>query len=382
MKHIYRGWLILGVLFALGLGFIGSSVHAQNGTQTIELVGIIEAASGSTITVNQLSVDVSAAEVKTSLAVGTQVKVEGLLQTDGTVLAAQVSLPDRGILPGEIELVGTVDEIGTGFIVVNGLTFDTTALDMPSDLAVGDLVQVHARLTSGGTWAAREVQRSVVVGDNSATTGGEVELSGTLEVVSSDSIVVQGLTINTAQAEIKGTLVVGALVKVHAALTSDGTWVAREVELVSREANQCQFEVEARSANLRGGPGSGNDVVGTAAHGDKLDVLAVHTDGEWVQVSADDSVAWISLTVGQLDHCSSLPASNAPIVGDDNSSSDDGPGHDANDDHGSDSGNDQSGDSSGHDTNDDHGGSNSGNSGSSGDDGSSHDSGDDHGGSN
>jgi hypothetical protein len=110
----------------------------------------------------------------------------------------------------------------------------------------------------------------------------------------------------------------------------------------------CQFKIESSSANLRSGPGTGYDIVGYAYENDQLAVLEVHTSGEWIKVAGD---AWLAVSVGELDdHCTSLPSSDTPFVGDDSSN------HDAGDDHGQDSMDDSShDDGQNHDSNDDHG---------------------------
>jgi hypothetical protein len=172
-------------------------------------------------------------------------------------------------------------------------------------------------------------------------------------------VVVNGLNINTLNAEMHNPLVVGSLVVVEGT-TVDGEFVAREVKPTTEVNSTCQFKIESSSANLRSGPGTGYDIVGYAYENDQLAVLEVHTSGEWIKVAGD---AWLAVSVGELDdHCTSLPSSDTPFVGDDSSN------HDAGDDHGQDSMDDSShDDGQNHDSNDDHGS----------DDSQNHDSGDD-----
>ncbi|MFN8375732.1 MAG: SH3 domain-containing protein [Anaerolineae bacterium] len=61
-------------------------------------------------------------------------------------------------------------------------------------------------------------------------------------------------------------------------------------------------EVTVNSANLRGGPGTEFDIVGTARRGDTFDIIAQTGEGDdvWYLVDADDEM-WIFSGVVQLD---------------------------------------------------------------------------------
>lgn len=58
----------------------------------------------------------------------------------------------------------------------------------------------------------------------------ERELSGSVTAMTASTITVSGRVFNIAQAEIKGTISVGAFVKVHYSLSANGTRVVRQVE--------------------------------------------------------------------------------------------------------------------------------------------------------
>ncbi len=437
MKVAHRNSrLWIGLILAFAVLWIAPHAFAQDSTHEVELVGPIEAISGSTLTVNGLTIDVSGAEINVALAVGTEVHVEGELLDDGTVAAYEVGPVEDGVLPGEVEMHGTLASLDAATAVVSGLTFDVSGAEVEDGLAVGDLVVVHASLSDTGTWIAREIssEDETSVGDDSSGDDArddssddsvddsssddsqdeseDFEIVGTLDQIGDGFIVVSGQQIDTTGAEVSDTLVLGMLVKVHVSLV-DGALVASEVKptLASDDSmddssddsaddssddsaddsggdsaddsssDACLFEVEANSANLRSGPGVGYDVLGFALEGDRLAVTALHTSGEWVQVEAGGGGAWISLSTGSLEHaelCAGLPVSDLTFLGSDTSVGDDS-GHDGSDDSSEvdDSGDDSSDDSSevddsGHDSSDDSGGD-------SGDD-SSDDSGDDSGG--
>ncbi len=64
---------------------------------------------------------------------------------------------------------------------------------------------------------------------------GETEIEGTLTSRQGTTMVVAGISIDVSRAEIQRGIVVGDWVKVHATRNASGTWVAREVELETRE---------------------------------------------------------------------------------------------------------------------------------------------------
>jgi hypothetical protein len=284
-------WLrsLVGIVIVLGLLLLAQQAFAQgNPTQPreIELVGEIQTVNAGMITVNSLVVDLIGAEVKATLEVGIDVRVQGELLADGTIQAREVDLADAGLMPGEFELVGTLDSIGTGMMVVSGLEFNTVTAEVQAGLVAGDLVKVHAMLLDDLTRVAREVERFApgpqggadnandnasddngndnVSNDNAGggavAAGDEVEITGTLDQIGDGFIVVSGQTIDTTQAAIKDALVFGALVKVHLSIV-DGAMVAREVEFAHQDDGQFQGGVgdDNSNSNDNAGADNGND---------------------------------------------------------------------------------------------------------------------------
>ncbi|HML21503.1 MAG TPA: DUF5666 domain-containing protein [Aggregatilinea sp.] len=232
--------LLVAVLAAAALAWAGPHARAQSDdTNKVELVGLIEAVEQDTITVNGLVVDVAGAQVGAALEVGTAVWIEGVTLADGTIRASEVIPAESGVLlPGELELVGLLDSLSASSAEVNGLAFDLAVAEVERGLAVGDLVKVHAGLSMDGNWIAREIETFAL--DDSTTTGatataqprfddGEFEIVGTLMNAGEGFIVVAGQQIDVTRAEMHGTPLLGALVKVHLSLVN-GEWVAREVE--------------------------------------------------------------------------------------------------------------------------------------------------------
>jgi hypothetical protein len=252
-----RKWLV-GLVMIVALLVGASLALAQDdGQNKIEFSGEITAMDGDTLVIGGFTVNVAQAEINTTLEIGAVVKVEGVLLDDGTVEAGEIGgADDPGAdVPGDtLELVGTLDSVGTDTAVVGGVTFDITGATIEAGLAVGDLVKVHATLADDGeTWMASSIT-SADPGDDTAS---------------------------------------GA----------------------------CQFEVDADSASLRDGPGTGYTVVGYAYEHDTFDVQATDTTGSWAQVGEG---LWIAVSTGELHgDCANVPVSDLPVNNDNNSSSGD-----------------------------------------------------------
>ncbi len=377
------------VLTLVLVGIVALRAHAQDDTQQVEIVGAIQAVENqTTLTINNLTVDASQAETTLVLEIGLVVKVEGELQADGTILAREIKLPDQGIMADEMELVGMLNSLDPATAVVGGLTFDVTGAEIEADLAVGDLVEVHAMQAEGGAWIAREIKRFVSestsgTGDESAEGEMEAEdfeIVGTLEELGAGYVVVSGQTISTEGAEMQDPLVVGALVKVEGNFAGDAL-VATEVKpAVASDLGQtvgndvCGFEVEVSSGNLRSGPGTGYSVVGYALQSDKFPVLETSGSGDWIKVQTSQGEAWIAASLGKFENdCSALPVSGEPEVVDDNSndnsiddngndnSIDDNGNDNGVDDNGNDNSIDDNGNANGNDNSGGHGGDDNGN---------------------
>lgn len=254
-------------------------IYAQSGDDVIqiELVGEIEALSTTTLTINGQVVDISAAELNTTLAVGEVIKIEGTLEADGSIVALEVNPVEEGeLLPGEVEIIGPVKAFDTDSLTIGGLVIDISAAELEDALVleVGSVVKVHMSLVTDASgvesWVAREVQDGT---DDSQDDGsddsnddtsneshpGEFEIVGTLTSIDGDTIVVAGLTIDIVSAEIKGMLVEGALVKVHLSLV-DGVLVAREVELHdSRPSDDDESEDDNSDDNSNSNANNSND---------------------------------------------------------------------------------------------------------------------------
>ncbi|MEZ4670076.1 MAG: DUF5666 domain-containing protein [Anaerolineae bacterium] len=168
---------VQGTLIAGG-GIMAREVNAvQNGVQPgeVEITGTLESFSGTVMVVAGQTIDVTGAQIGAGVAVGQMVRVHAMVMAGNTWQAREVSLfvapPSTGtpVPPGpvgEFEIVGTLDQIGNGFIVVSGQNINIAGAEIKNALLVGVLVKVHVTQVNGEL-VAREVENAVMAGDNS-----------------------------------------------------------------------------------------------------------------------------------------------------------------------------------------------------------------------
>ncbi len=263
-----RSLLVVALTLMLVLLIGLPKTFAQSGDDVIqiEFVGEIEALTTTTVTINGQVIDISTAELNTALAVGEVVKVEGTLESDGSITARELYAveDDDDLLPGEIEIIGPITALDGATITIGSLVINVATAELADDLVleVDAVVKVHMSLvadTAGvESWVAREVKADDTSDDSQddgsddsnddSALPGEFEIVGTLTQTDGDTIVVSGLTIDITTAEIKGTLVVGALVKVHLS-SVDGVLVAREIELHDTQSSNDDSEDDGSDDN-------------------------------------------------------------------------------------------------------------------------------------
>lgn len=285
-------FLAAAVVLIVALMAIAPQVMAQDirddRGNPIELTGPIMAIENDgvtlTITISGFTVDVTGAEVTTSLIIGAVVEAEGVLLDDGTIVAREVKAPDvpdadSDDSDDDLEFVGTLDSLIAGTAVVSGISFDITSAEVMLGLVVGDLVKVHANFdTATQTWIAREL---------ALFTGGDDDSDDSDDDSSRDD----------------------------ADDDSDGD---------DDSLDTCTFAVEVGSANLRSGPGVGYDVIGFAFDDDEFVALEIDSTSSWVKVATAEGDAWIAVSTGELeDDCSALGVSAMPFMDDDDDGDDD-----------------------------------------------------------
>ncbi|HRF50656.1 MAG TPA: DUF5666 domain-containing protein [Anaerolineales bacterium] len=129
-----------------------------------EFSGTVSSINGNTFVVNGITVVVNG-EIKGPIAVGDLVKVHGVFQADGSVIAREIERADGVRTPqstrqaGESEFSGTVSSISGSTFVVNGITVVVNG-EIKGPIAVGDLVKVHGVFQADGSVIAREIERA------------------------------------------------------------------------------------------------------------------------------------------------------------------------------------------------------------------------------
>lgn len=187
---------------------------------------------------------------------GRLVKLEGSTQPGGWVDADKLQLRFY-------ENYGEVISIDPQSWTVGEKTFktlDSTHID--PTLKIGDQVLVLVYVGDDGTLYAQAILRlPEELTPQTDFVPFEVEFFGNVEAVSSESLVVNGKTIQiTGQTELKGDITTGAMVKVHALVAADGSLTAREIELSGSDSLQGSDDDEGDSDKNDDNQGSDDDV--------------------------------------------------------------------------------------------------------------------------
>ena len=201
----------------------------------VELKGTVDSIQADSYTVSGLTFRFDTLTIISGApAVGDSVEVKALLLPDLTRYALKIELQDEVVSVPSFEFHGLVEAMAASMWTVSGeqvqVTVDTL---IDADIAAGALVEVKGKVV-GGLMVADSIELKESM---PGAVGVEVEIFGTIESITGTLYVVGGKTVNTdASTEITGVLAVGSFVKIHAALNADGTFQAREIELVTEPA--------------------------------------------------------------------------------------------------------------------------------------------------
>ncbi|MCA9872462.1 MAG: FecR domain-containing protein [Anaerolineales bacterium] len=160
--------------------------------------------------------------------VGDQVRVTGLIQEDGTLLATAVTiLADEETLP--FDFTGVVQTIGPDTWAVSGVVITVngdTAVD--AGIAVGDTVRVQGHIVEGNVWLAENI---VLVSAEEAT----FTITGPVESIDPWRVAGIDFTV-TAGTLIAPDIALGDLVRVNGRILPTGVWVADSIEKLDDES--------------------------------------------------------------------------------------------------------------------------------------------------
>lgn len=218
------------------------------GEGSIQVVVFAFAVNESTVILDENGNPISLADIR----VGFIVEVKAEVRSDGSLEATRIQIEQR--LFDEIEIRGTIRALTDTSITVGGFTFlvneSTVVLDGDdnpiafSDLEVGQLVEVHAVAQADGSLLATEIK----VEDREED---ELEITGTIEAIGPDSLVVSGLTFfvdastvvldNDENPLAFSDLTVGMIVEVAATLQANGRFLATEIQVEDRFEDEVEL---------------------------------------------------------------------------------------------------------------------------------------------
>jgi hypothetical protein len=246
-RSVIFALVLVAGLFLVGCGPIPAGaeikVNPDGKSAQVEFAGIVDSiaadlwvVAGQALVISPLSI------LDSSILTGDMVKVHATVTLDGTVNADSISpytpkhaSPPEASLPAddkETEFTGVVEVITPETWVVSGMTFSITLqTEIAGTIIVGDQVKIEARLSSDGISTAQEIK---LAGAKTGLhqEGTELEFSGIVELISPESWTIAGQVFAISpKTEIKGTIIVGDLVKVEALVGMDGTATAHEIKL-------------------------------------------------------------------------------------------------------------------------------------------------------
>ena len=200
--------------------------------------GEVDAIGDETWTISGRAVSVNdETDIEDGIALHDLVRVEGIVQSDGTLLAERIRLVEtEDGLP--FEFVGVVEIAGDETWTISGVEIaigDHT--EIKGDPQVGDVVKVEGHILADGTWLADEIR--LVEEDER-----RFEFAGTVEQI--DPWVVSGVHFDTSdRTEIDDGIQVGDRVRVEGRVLDDGLWLAEEIELLDDDQPR-RFEFVGR----------------------------------------------------------------------------------------------------------------------------------------
>ncbi|HKZ86125.1 MAG TPA: DUF5666 domain-containing protein [Anaerolineae bacterium] len=204
--------------------------------------GEVEAMGDEEWTISGRVVDVDdETDIEDGIALHDLVRVEGVIQSDGTLLAERIRLvvTEDGL---PFEFVGVVESIGDETWTISGVEIaigDRTVIT--GDPGLGDIVKVKGHILADGTWLADEIRLA-------EEDERRFEFTGTVEQI--DPWVVSGVHFDTSlQTVIDDNIDVGDRVRVEGRVLDDGIWLAEKITLLDEDEPR-RFEFVGRVSRI------------------------------------------------------------------------------------------------------------------------------------
>jgi hypothetical protein len=292
-----------------------ASLSADGKSAQVEFTGTVDSiAANQWVVAGQKLMINSHSIVNGSIVVGNTVKVSATVTADGAVTADKIELPTGSssflamanslatvdpsatvgptatvdplatATPGfsddkEKEFSGVVETISLNSWQISGQVFIVNGQTViKGNILVGDKVKVHFLNNSDGTFAATEIglmdknqedvtekgssdqedsseQDSSNQGDHE-----DLKLTGKVEAIAPDAWTVNGqlFTVN-AETEIKGSILLGDVVKVQYVVNTDGIFTATEIQLAGDNQAHNSNKDNHGNDGEKGGSGHGSD---------------------------------------------------------------------------------------------------------------------------
>ncbi len=174
-------------------------------------------------------------------------RIESASLNDGqpTLEATLASTPE-GTEDNPEELVGVVQAMSPDSWTISGQVIAVTSqTEIKDGIQLGDTVKVHAFTAADGTLTASEIERvdepqftqTPGAENNDGLDNEKTEFNGTIEAIQPGMWTISGTQVAvTADTEIKGSFMVGDMVKVEAFVNPDGSLTAREIQALEENS--------------------------------------------------------------------------------------------------------------------------------------------------
>lgn len=211
-----------GILLENGV-FQASRISKINDptSRLFEFSGIVEESDVSKWVISGITINVNdQTMIDEGIRLGKAVKVNGLIQNDGSWLAASILI--AGSSDRTFEFTGSIQ--GMNPWKVADIAFETRAwTNIDANLKLTDLVRVKGFIQKDGIWVATEIKLAANTPESHFTLIGLV--------ISKNPWIVSGISLSfTPQTVISPNITVGMLVRVEIDRLADGTWQALKIE--------------------------------------------------------------------------------------------------------------------------------------------------------
>ncbi len=249
-----------------------SSTLTSPSLDEAEFVGVVESiAADQWIISGQTFLITMQTEIKDMIVAGDTVKVHAYLDENNAMTAREIELAlepssssdQPSLSTAELELTGVVEAIAPDLWTVAGQEFAVNAQTEIKDvIAIGDRVKVHLLVGAGNSLTAREIE--LADEDENPTAFGMLEITGTLEAINGDQWTIGGkVFLVTPQTELKGSPMVGDMVKAEAMINPDGTLTASEIKKVAMDTLSGDDDDGSSGSGSDSGSGSSDNYSGS-----------------------------------------------------------------------------------------------------------------------